>query len=222
MELHELFDTKVLDDYIKNGYISRRVHPHLPLISLNYTEKARRMQLWDDVIRTCRGLVVDIYGYIIVNCMPRIYDFDALPPNFDMSGPTQVTELLPGNLVYIAFYQGEPIIVTRDGFETNIIEAVYDLLTEEEWKALKILCNSSVTAVINMTKSQIMLLGVITDYKYKNSKQIWTPADQIYSWPGVAIRRLKLTFREALNHQQDVIVYFENTGDRLKVRKEIK
>jgi len=222
MELHELFDTVLLDTYIKEGYISRRVHPHLPLFSLNYTERARKENVWDCVTRACRGLVVDSNGHIIVHCMPKIDDFDQLPPNFDMSGPTQITELLPGDLVYIAFYEGNPVIVTRDGFETGITQAAHTLLTEEEWKALKILCNSSVTAVINMTKSQTMLLGVITDYKYRNNKQIWTPADQIYSWPGMVIRRLNLTFREALNYHKDVVVYFENSGNRLRVRKEIK
>lgn len=217
MELHGLIDIDKLNQYIYDGYIRKKVHPHLPLTVLNYTDKTRQEAKWDEITKLCRGIVVDTTGHIVIHCLSKITDFNNMPTTFDLSGPTHITEKIDGKLGLIGFYEDQYLMVTSKGFQDKLT-----IFSEKELKAFEILCHNNVTAAIQILPKYTVLLGVITDYTYLDNKQLWVPADGIYSWPGRTVQKLDITLRQAMNYDKDVIVYFENTGERLRILKECK
>lgn len=59
MKLTELFSPEELDAELQAGYVKEQKHPTLPLVILNYTDKATYDRRWNNVTMHCRGLIVD-------------------------------------------------------------------------------------------------------------------------------------------------------------------
>lgn len=58
MNLDELLDIDLLAHHISTGNINTQQHPTEPVTIYNYTHACQYNQAWDDVTRTCRGLIV--------------------------------------------------------------------------------------------------------------------------------------------------------------------
>jgi RNA ligase len=220
MQFHEILDVNKLNKYIRQGYITRRAHPHLPLVVLDYTEKTVNEQLWDDITRQCRGLVLDSEGVIVAHCMHKFFRHG--DDDVDIDGPLQTTIKLDGVMGSVAFYQGNIIVTAGGSFESGPALSAYQHIIDNYYEAFKILCNTDgVTGIFIIQPDDIVLLGVISDYLYSN-KQLWTPADLIYSWPGPVVERITaVTFNEAVSYsvtkKQDLVIYFEDTGERMSI-----
>lgn len=48
-----------IEKEIREGYVSRNFHPHLPLFILNYTHKSTNEWRWTEETMLCRGLILD-------------------------------------------------------------------------------------------------------------------------------------------------------------------
>ncbi len=240
MYVSDILDVALLESYVRSGYVSARNHPHLPLTVFNYTPKAVYEPLWDNVTLRCRGLIADSSGLVVGNCMHKFFNYgEQNAENVDLSGPVQVTDKLDGSMGSVIFYQGELVVATRGSFESEQANWAYEFImnNKELHDAFKVICSENVTAVVEIIYPEnrivvdygdleaVVFIGAIGNYELTRGKQLWIPADTIYSWPGPTVERFDAaSFAEALKipprlNREGIVVYFENTGDRLKIKQ---
>lgn len=241
MYIDDILDTALLDKHIREGYVTARRHPHLPLTVLNYTPKTQYENMWDSVTMRCRGLIVDSTGTVVANCMHKFFNYgEPNAKDIKLNGPVQVTDKLDGSMGVVAFFQKQLIVATRGSFESDQAKFAYDhiMRTPGYLDAFKTLCGNSVTAIVEIIYPEnrivvdygemrdLVLIGAIANSELSNGKQFWIPADRIYSWPGPKVEKFDASsLEEALRipprtNKEGVVVYFENTGDRLKIKQE--
>lgn len=241
MYVNDVLDMKLLESHVRNGYVTARSHPHLPLTVFNYTPKAVYEPLWDEVTLRCRGLIADNKGLIVGNCMNKFFNYgEPNAANIDLSGPVQVTDKLDGSMGSVVFYDGKLVVATRGSFESEQAKWAYDYISKNQdlLDAFKIICSENVTAVVEIIYPEnrvvvdygdmtaVVLIGAIGNYELTAGKQLWIPADRIYSWPGPVVERFNAcSFEEALRipprlNREGIVIYFEDSGQRLKIKQE--
>lgn len=241
MYISDLLDAELLGSHIRNGYVTARRHPHLPLTILNYTPKAQYEQMWDSVTIRCRGLVVDSKGEIVASCMYKFFNYnDSNSKDFDLSGPVQVTDKLDGSMGIVSFYEGQLFVATRGSFESDQAQFAFDLImkTPGYLDAFRTICGNSVTAIVEIIYPEnrivvdygemrdVVLIGAIANDELSNGRQFWIPADRFYSWPGPRVQKFNAkTFEDALRipprvNREGIVVYFEKSGKRLKLKQQ--
>ena len=67
---------KILNKYYEDGLLYKQVHPTLPLVIWNYTERVQYERLWDEITLMCRGLITDDKGNIIVKPMTKFFNYE--------------------------------------------------------------------------------------------------------------------------------------------------
>ena len=239
MNINTMFDVEKLDRYITEGYISARRHPHLPLTIYNYTAKTQWENLWDEITKHCRGLIVDWRGEVVGNCLIKFFNYNE--PNAKetiTTGPVQVTDKLDGSYLAVCLYDGQIVTATRGSFESDQAKVAAQIIASipEYGPAIKLLCADS-TAIFEViypenrivldygSMRDIILIGTIANFELANGKQLWTPGDNV-SWPGRVVQRFNCAnFNDALamsprNNAEGIVVYFENSGERLKLKQE--
>lgn len=72
--LDDLFDADDLAAAIDAGYVTRRMHPTLPLSIYTYTRAAQYDRVWTPVTIKCRGLIADATGQIVAHCLPKFFN----------------------------------------------------------------------------------------------------------------------------------------------------
>lgn len=241
MYVSDVLDTKLLESHVRNGYVTARSHPHLPLTVFNYTPKAVYEPLWDEATLRCRGLIADNTGLIVGNCMNKFFNYgEPNAANIDLSGPVQVTDKLDGSMGSVIFYDGKLVVATRGSFESEQAKWAYDYISNDHelLDAFKIICSENVTAVVEIIYPEnrvvvdygdmtaVVLIGAIGNYELTAGKQLWIPADRVYSWPGPVVERFDAcSFEEALRipprlNREGIVIYFEDSGQRLKIKQE--
>lgn len=240
MYVSDILDTELLESHVRNGYVSARNHPHLPLTVFNYTPKAAYEPLWDDITLRCRGLIADNTGLVVGNCMNKFFNYGEInAKNIDHGGPVQVTDKLDGSMGSVVFYQGDLVVATRGSFESEQAKWAHDFIRKDAqlYDAFKVLCSENVTAVVEIIYPEnrivvdygelkaVVLIGAIGNYELMRGRQLWIPADTIYSWPGPVVERFNATsFEQALRipprlNREGIVIYFEDSGDRLKIKQ---
>lgn len=240
MYISDVVDPRQLEEHIRNGYVTSRSHPHLPLTVLNYTPKAVYEPKWDEVTLRCRGLIVDNTGVIVGNCMTKFFNYgEERAKDMDLSGPVQVTDKLDGSMGSVIFYQDNLVVATRGSFESEQAQWAHKFITNDRelCNAFRVLCSENVTAVVEIIYPEnrivvdygdmqaVVLIGAIGNYELAK-RQLWIPADKIYSWPGPVVEKFDAnSFEEALRlpprlNREGIVIYFENTGARLKIKQE--
>jgi RNA ligase len=240
MYVNDILDAKLLESHVRNGYVSARNHPHLPLTIFNYTPKAVYEPLWDDVTLRCRGLIVDHTGLVVGNCMNKFFNYgEPNAKNIKLDGRVQVTDKLDGSMGSVCFYHGDMIVATRGSFESEQAKWACDFIKKDHqlFDAFRVLCAENVTAVVEIIYPEnrivvdygdmtaVVLIGAIGNYELTAGKQLWIPADKIYSWPGPVVEKFEAdSFEEALRipprfNREGIVVYFEESGQRLKIKQ---
>lgn len=241
MYVSDVLDTELLESHVRNGYVTARSHPHLPLTVFNYTPKTVYEPLWDEVTLRCRGLIADNTGLIVGNCMNKFFNYGEIhAKSIDVSGPVQVTDKLDGSMGSVIFYNGDLVVATRGSFESDQAKWAHYYISNntELLDAFKIICSENVTAVVEIIYPEnrivvdygsmmaVVLIGAIGNYELTAGKQLWIPADRIYSWPGPIVERFEASsFEDALRmpprlNREGIVIYFEDTGHRLKIKQE--
>lgn len=70
----DLFDLTLLNEMIRDGYITDRRHAWMPLSILNYTPKAQIERVWNAATLQCRGLIVDDDGFVLARPFPKFFN----------------------------------------------------------------------------------------------------------------------------------------------------
>lgn len=121
LHLKDLLDVDKVNEYVRQGYITRRPHPRLDLDIYNYTPKTTYENLWDHETMTCRGLVVNSKGHIVARPLPKIksiheYEDQSFITSWELK---RVQEKKDGSLGILVFYNDEAFITTRGSFESD-------------------------------------------------------------------------------------------------------
>jgi hypothetical protein len=106
MLLSEYLDTDKLGQHINSGLVHASTHPdkNIPLAIYTYTRKAFYTGVWDDVIRKCRGLIVDTEtDFVVSRPFPKFFGIndEAHPETLECNLPMQepeISEKINGNL----------------------------------------------------------------------------------------------------------------------------
>lgn len=240
MYVSDILDVDLLESHVRNGYVTARRHPHLPLTVFNYTPKAAYEPLWDSVTLRCRGLIADSNGLVVGNCMHKFFNYgEPNAKNVKLTGKVQVTDKLDGSMGTVIFYEGNLVVATRGSFESDQAKWAHSFISNDDqlFDAFRVICSENVTAVVEIIYpenrivvdygdlSAVVLIGAIGNYELTRGKQLWIPADTIYSWPGPVVERFDAdSFEEALRipprlNREGIVIYFEDTGERLKIKQ---
>lgn len=240
MYVSDILDVDLLESHVRNGYITARRHPHLPLTVFNYTPKAAYEPLWDSVTLRCRGLIADSSGLVVGNCMHKFFNYgEPSTKDIKLTGKVQVTDKLDGSMGTVIFYDGTLVVATRGSFESDQAKWAHSFISNDDqlFDAFKVICSENVTAVVEIIYPEnrivvdygdlraVVLIGAIGNYELTRGKQLWIPADTIYSWPGPVVERFDAdSFEDALRmpprlNREGIVVYFEDTGERLKIKQ---
>lgn len=238
MTIQKLFDVDDLWWHVENGYVAKQVHPHLPLVILNYTPKTAYDHHWNAVTLHCRGLVVHNDGRVIANCLPKFFNHDEpLSVGIVRDGPVQVTDKLDGSYLSVSMYEKQLIVNTRGSFESEQAQVAREIIAENPAyeTALRAMCTES-TAIFEVIYPanrivldygairDIVFIGIISTHELANGRQLWTPANKL-NWPGKSVESFNYSsYTEAISqpprdNKEGMVVYFENTGDRLKIKQ---
>lgn len=117
---------ETLRDYKKRGLIRCQVHPTLPLVIYNYTEKAQFTRTWDDITSACRGLITDIDGNIVARSFSKFHNIEekrhTATPEF------VVQDKLDGSLGILFYSHDEWRIASRGSFTSDQAMRARDIL----------------------------------------------------------------------------------------------
>ena len=121
------------------GLITLRAHNELPLWIANYTPEVQYERLWDEheLLKQCRGLIVDEDGNIIARSMEKFFnieehkEFDSLP-DIPYGQHHTIYDKLDGSLGIIFWYNGKWRVATRGSFHSEQADKARELLKNYE------------------------------------------------------------------------------------------
>lgn len=135
---NEIFEIKELESDVDNGYVSKRKHPDFPLFIYNYTNKAVIDNHWNEVTRTCRGLILDDKYNVVARPFRKFFNLntasepETLLENLPKTKPI-IMEKMDGSLGILWRWDGNEGIATRGSFTSE--QAIW---ATEHWKAIKL------------------------------------------------------------------------------------
>lgn len=98
MNIHELMDVDLLAEMLTNGYVKSQVHPTEPLNIYNYAPKAQYENVWNDVTRKCRGLIVNYRtGEVVARPFEKFFNYEQVANEHPVE-PFEVYEKMDGSL----------------------------------------------------------------------------------------------------------------------------
>jgi RNA ligase len=237
MKLAEILDVDKLEHYVASGYLTARQHPTLPLVIYNYSKSCQYDKKWDDVTIRCRGLIVDDKKNIVGSGFHKFFNYGEPEASIlDVTGPIQVTDKVDGSLGIVCFYNKELVVATRGSFESEQAQFAYDLIMRKYFLQFELLCNDDSTALVEIiypenrivldykNLTDVVLIGVQSNYEH-DSKHLWIPARDIYSWTGPKVTTFNVKTLEAalqMPHRpnsEGIVVYFEDTDQRVKIKQ---
>jgi len=109
--------------YIDKGLVSEQVHPEDGDVRIfNYTQETQFSQVWDDITRQCRGLIMNVKtGEILARPFAKFHNFQEHVQN-GWPIPNEkpiVTEKLDGSLGIMYNLNGKTWIATRGSFVSD-------------------------------------------------------------------------------------------------------
>lgn len=128
------FDLNILNDYIEKGLVVKNDHPTLSLSIYNYTRKTQYEKLWDNITKSCRGLVLDNQGNVIAKSFDKFFNMEEHKPEEIPNEDFEVYEKLDGSLGILFWYQGKWIMCSKGSFTSSqsikgrqILDEKYDV-----------------------------------------------------------------------------------------------
>lgn len=223
---------EILNDYYDKGLVYKQTHPIHPLIIWNYTEKVQYEDLWDEVLKTTRGLVTDDKGNIIARPFKKFFNLEE-----SKHTPTEEFEVFTkedGSLGIIFYYKNEWIIATRGSFTSDqSIKAkeIFDRYIEEYGDnnlnvnltyLVEIIYPDNRIVVDYGKDEKLILLGITdkhtTETHHSHFEYLWFHKDLIVKkYDG--IKDYSVLKRMIKDNEEGFVVRFTN-GDRMKIKGE--
>lgn len=232
-------DMVVIQELAKDGVITSRPHPALPLLIHNYTPRCQYERLWTPLALQCRGLITDTEGNVISRPFPKFFNLSEHEeggplPRIDWSIPFAATEKVDGALGILYPTLDGMRIATRGSFESPQAVAANAIFAERRydranyaagWTYLfEIVCPESRVVIDYGGKRDLVLLDIIQNSD--GAGQSYTAVAEAASTIGCpVVRSLELkTAAEvaayaasAAKNEEGVVLRFNN-GQRVKVK----
>lgn len=121
-----------LQNEINSNNIRVGVNSNLPLKIYNYTSQAQFSENWNEVTMTCRGLILDDKGNVVVLPPPKFFNRgEKFAAPVDLLN-ARISEKLDGMMIIIKMDNDYGLIITsRGSFDNKYIEAAKKFLTDE-------------------------------------------------------------------------------------------
>lgn len=233
MRLDSLLDEALLGEMLEGGYVRTQFHPALPLQIFNYTEKAQYERVWNEVTRTCRGLIVHAEtGEIVARPFRKFFNHgEPATEGLGLAGPVTVTDKLDGSLGILYPKPGMGFaIATRGSFTSDqamhatwVYRARYaPTFYPPPGRTLlfEILYPENRIVVDYGALDDLVLLAVV------DTETGRTLPYGDYGWPGPVVDRMPFeSLAEALAAEprpgaEGLVVHFINSDERLKIKQD--
>jgi len=126
------FDIETLRQYKKEGWIYSQVHPTLPLIIWNYSDKTQYEVKWDKITLNCRALVTDTKGNVISKGFTKFFNYSEgktnIPENIKW---VRVYEKLDGSYIGLFYYAGQWIVNSKGSFTSDHVFWAQEILKDK-------------------------------------------------------------------------------------------
>ncbi len=110
------FDLKILNDYIQKGLVVKNDHPTLPISIYNYSRTCQYENKWDNITKSCRGLILDKDGNVIAKSFDKFFNLEEHSAEEIPNEDYEVYEKLDGSLGILFWYQGKWILASKGSF----------------------------------------------------------------------------------------------------------
>ena len=128
-----------LNQLIINNYINKVKCPNLDIYSYCYSQKCEIEENWNDITLACRGLVLDLEGNIIFNCVKKFFNKDQnqiakdIFNNLDLNNLRNY-EKLDGSFIKIFKYNNKLIIGSKTSFENEYTDWAKEIIKRDNLK----------------------------------------------------------------------------------------
>lgn len=120
-----MFDTEELLSYEARGLIKGSRRDGFTVWC--YTQQCVYERQWDEVTRSCRGLITGPNGELVARPFPKFHNYDE-PEAVLETGPFYAFDKMDGTLIVVGEYKGEAVVSTKGSFDTWHSEAARNLL----------------------------------------------------------------------------------------------
>jgi RNA ligase len=110
------FDINILNDYIQKGLVVKNDHPTLPISIYNYSRTCQYENKWDNITKSCRGLILDKDGNVIAKSFDKFFNLEEHSTEEIPNEDFEVYEKLDGSLGILFWYQGKWILASKGSF----------------------------------------------------------------------------------------------------------
>lgn len=221
-------DLNLLHRMIEEGYVNVQKHPHYELFIYNYSAKTQYEYLWNDVTKTCRGLIMDAEMRVVARPFAKFFNLEEADPADIPNLPFDVFEKMDGSLGILYQAGGEYFVATRGSFASEQADKANDILRSKYTAALarvdpaktylfEIIYPDNRIVVDYGSREELVLIAVIdtTTGQEQPLEHIGFPVVQQYH--GIKDWRT-LKAMETDNHE-GFVIRFQN-GQRFKVKFE--
>ena len=228
-----VFDLNILNDYIDKGLVVKNDHPTLPLSIYNYSRTTQYEGKWDNITKSCRGLILDRDGNVIAKSFDKFFNLEEHKPEEIPNEDFEVYEKLDGSLGILFWYQGKWILASKGSFVSdqalkgkNILNSKYSVepipkgyttLVEIIYPENRIVCNYGDDEVLVVLSMISNASGKELDYDslLKINEETGLPVVKKYD----GIQDYKTLKTLISKDREGYVVRFRN-GFRMKVKGE--
>ena len=108
-----------MNKYISDGLVVKNDHPTLPISIYNYSRTCQYENKWDEITKSCRGLILDQEGNVVAKGFDKFFNIEEHKPEEIPNEPFEVFEKLDGSLGILFWYQGKWILATKGSFTSD-------------------------------------------------------------------------------------------------------
>ena len=214
----------MLKTYVEEGWISKQLHPTLPLAIYNYTHKTQFEKFWYDTTIVCSGLILEEpSNKVIAKPFPKFFNYEE--KRHISTDDYCVYGKVDGSLGIVFSYKNQTIVATRGSFTSNqaikakeILETYnieikpgITILTEIIYPENRIVCKYN--------EEKLVLLGA---YVKVDDNFIEVPMEEL-DWPHKVECYGKADFlalqSKDIDGEEGYVIRYSN-GDRCKVKFE--
>ena len=223
------FTLEVEDDYINQGYLTRRQHPEFDLWILNYTQKCVAERKWDGVTQMCRGLIYNQRRQIVAWPFRKFFNLEELRggvPNEHFTvldkadGSLGITYPGPDGKVYLS---------TRGSFESAQAIRGTEFLQREFPRTafavgvtylFEVICPESHYVVDYGDFQGLILIGAVdlqTGYSFDISGPLFEKFIRVEQYPISSISEVR-KFVESRENSEGVVLWWPDSDFRVKIK----